>query len=170
MVRRWIKDVVWKLDFWKTLRFVLPKQMVFKERVAGSQTPFLRQLSDDLGVKVSETSGSHFPLNFLEHKRWKNNEAGDKHLAKAPPQLKWLQALSPGTCGWALHPGQGQVLWSHPQRKRGPWRACQDGSPGTPGEGKGGAWADINYMLPLHSSTSDWWDRGHEHSKHLWRE
>lgn len=42
--------------------------MVFKKGVAGSQTPFLRQLSDELGVKVSETSGSHFPLNSLEHK------------------------------------------------------------------------------------------------------
>lgn len=76
-----------------------------------------------------------------------NNGAGDKCLAEAPPQLKWLQVLSPGACSWALHPGQGQVLWSHPQRKMGPRRAYQDGSPGTPGEGKGGAWADVNYMF-----------------------
>lgn len=97
-----------------------------------------------------------------------NNGAGDKCLAEAPPQLKWLQVLSPGACSWALHPGQGQVLWSHPQRKMGPRRAYQDGSPGTPGEGKGGAWADVNYMFPLHPRASDsgersrhatvWWE------------
>lgn len=149
-----------KVGFLKDIAICTSQTNGLKKGVAGSQTPFLRQLSDELGVKVSETSGSHFPLNSQEHRGEKTMGLETSALPKPPPQLKWLQVLSPGTCGWALHPGQGQVLWSHPQWKMGPCPARQDGSPGTPGEGKGGAWADVNYMLPLHPSTSDSGERG----------
>lgn len=36
---------------------------------------------------------------------------------------------------------------SRPQQKMGPTCACQDGGPGTPGEGRGGVWVDVNYVL-----------------------
>lgn len=121
-------------------------------KVSGSQTHIPRQLSDELSVKVSEAAGSHFPLNSREPKDekcwgWRGC------FAKAPPQLQWLQVLSPGTCGWAVRPGKGQIPREPTTVEDHPYCAFQGGSPGTLGEGRGGVWADVNYVL---SPTPGW--------------
>lgn len=73
-----------KLGFLENVAICTPQTKGLKKGFVGSQTPSLRQLSDELSVKVSETSGSHFPSNSQEHRGGEKNGAGE-HLAKAPP-------------------------------------------------------------------------------------
>lgn len=45
--------------------------------------------------------------------------------------------------------------------------ACQDGGPGAPGEGRGGAWADVNSVFPLHPRMSDSGEGGEMNIKYI---
>lgn len=57
-----------ELGFLENIAIFTSQAKGLKKRFSSSQTPFPRQLSDELSVKIPEAAGSHFPLNSQERK------------------------------------------------------------------------------------------------------